>query len=303
MIAFSFNDPAGRQPAWRGSRSTPGSTRSGDPACPRRSRNSLIIAFLSTIIATILGTLIALALVRYHFRGRGGDQPAHLPADGDAGDRARGVAPDPVHRVHRRRRSCPGSSIRWHHDHPHRPHHVQHQLRGGDRQGPAAGLPAPSRGGGDGPRRERVDDVLEGDLPADPAGHHGRRPAGVQPVDRRLRHHELHGGHDQTFPLFIYGHSRGSGSRSQVNVIGTIIFLDRGRPGRPLDAGFTPQRRCATRPRPGSSPRRRAEERRDGRHRTPTGFRRPPRCPTTRWSRPSGAGSPTSTWTAARARG
>jgi spermidine/putrescine transport system permease protein len=27
-----------------------------------------------------------------------------------------------------------------------------------------------TRGGGDGPRRERVDDLLEGDVPADPAG-------------------------------------------------------------------------------------------------------------------------------------
>ena len=36
-----------------------------------------------------------------------------------------------------------------------------------------AGFPAPSRGSGDGPRRERVDDVLEGHVPADPAGHHG----------------------------------------------------------------------------------------------------------------------------------
>ena len=32
--------------------------------------HSLIIAFASTIVATILGTLIALALVRYQFRGR-----------------------------------------------------------------------------------------------------------------------------------------------------------------------------------------------------------------------------------------
>ncbi len=35
-------------------------------------KNSLIIAAISTLIATILGTLIALALVRYRFRGRSG---------------------------------------------------------------------------------------------------------------------------------------------------------------------------------------------------------------------------------------
>ncbi|MDP8957497.1 MAG: ABC transporter permease [Actinomycetota bacterium] len=35
-------------------------------------KNSLIIAAVSTVVATTLGTLIALALVRYRFRGRGG---------------------------------------------------------------------------------------------------------------------------------------------------------------------------------------------------------------------------------------
>ena len=44
----------------------------GRPGLPEAVRNSIIIAFLSTIVATILGTLIALALVRYDFRGRGG---------------------------------------------------------------------------------------------------------------------------------------------------------------------------------------------------------------------------------------
>ncbi|TMK80476.1 MAG: ABC transporter permease [Actinobacteria bacterium] len=34
-------------------------------------KNSLFIAVVSTVIASILGTLIALALVRYRFRGRG----------------------------------------------------------------------------------------------------------------------------------------------------------------------------------------------------------------------------------------
>ena len=87
-----------------------------------------------------------------------------------------------------------------------------------------AGLPAPPRGGGDGPRRERVDDLLEGDVPADPAGHHRRRAAGVQPVDRRLRHHGFTSGQTQTFPLYIYG-SQQRGIPVQVNVIGTIIFV------------------------------------------------------------------------------
>jgi spermidine/putrescine transport system permease protein len=42
----------------------------GRPGLGEAVTNSLLVAFLSTLIATILGTLIALALVRHRFRGR-----------------------------------------------------------------------------------------------------------------------------------------------------------------------------------------------------------------------------------------
>jgi spermidine/putrescine transport system permease protein len=43
-------------------------------------RNSLIVAFVSTIVATIIGTMLALALERYRFRGRGAlDGIAYMP--------------------------------------------------------------------------------------------------------------------------------------------------------------------------------------------------------------------------------
>ncbi|HEY5891393.1 MAG TPA: ABC transporter permease [Acidimicrobiia bacterium] len=43
-------------------------------------RNSLIVAFVSTIVATVLGTMLALALERYRFRGRGTlDGIAYMP--------------------------------------------------------------------------------------------------------------------------------------------------------------------------------------------------------------------------------
>ncbi len=43
-------------------------------------RNSLIVAFLSTIVATIVGTMLAIALERYRFRGRGTlDGIAYMP--------------------------------------------------------------------------------------------------------------------------------------------------------------------------------------------------------------------------------
>jgi len=71
MILFSFNDPTGRSNltfrkfsigAWL---DPLGRIGLGDAVW-----NSLVIALGSTIVATILGTLIALALVRYGFRGR-----------------------------------------------------------------------------------------------------------------------------------------------------------------------------------------------------------------------------------------
>ncbi len=43
-------------------------------------RNSLIVAFVSTLVATVLGTMLALALERYKFRGRGAlDGIAYMP--------------------------------------------------------------------------------------------------------------------------------------------------------------------------------------------------------------------------------
>jgi spermidine/putrescine transport system permease protein len=71
MILFSFNDPTGRSnlvfkkfsiDAWL--------DPLGRIGLAGAVQNSLIVAFGATIIATALGTLIALALVRYDFRGR-----------------------------------------------------------------------------------------------------------------------------------------------------------------------------------------------------------------------------------------
>ena len=72
MILFSFNNPVGRSnlvfhefsiDAWLHPFAQPG--------LEDAVFNSLIVAFGATLISTILGTLIALALVRYGFRGRG----------------------------------------------------------------------------------------------------------------------------------------------------------------------------------------------------------------------------------------
>jgi spermidine/putrescine transport system permease protein len=72
MFVFSFNRPEGKfnyiwndfsLDGWRQPLSWPG--------LPEALRTSLQVAFLATLGATVLGTLIGLALTRYRFRGRG----------------------------------------------------------------------------------------------------------------------------------------------------------------------------------------------------------------------------------------
>jgi len=72
MIVFSFNKPEGKfNYAWN-EFSLEGWLHPFDwPGLPEAVVTSLVIAVLATIFATILGTLIALALTRYRFRGRG----------------------------------------------------------------------------------------------------------------------------------------------------------------------------------------------------------------------------------------
>ena len=71
MILFSFNDPGGRfNLSWRQFSIGAWLNPLGRPGLTEAVTNSLFIAFASTLVATILGTLIALALVRHRFRGR-----------------------------------------------------------------------------------------------------------------------------------------------------------------------------------------------------------------------------------------
>jgi spermidine/putrescine transport system permease protein len=72
VIAFSFNDPKGRfNYVWQGF--TLDNWRNWDAVAGLRDSItlSLQVAAISSVAATALGTLIALALVRYGFRGRG----------------------------------------------------------------------------------------------------------------------------------------------------------------------------------------------------------------------------------------
>jgi spermidine/putrescine transport system permease protein len=71
IVLFSFNNPAGKTNiTWQGFTLKYWLNPLGVDGLPQAVGVSLSIAFLSTAIATALGTLIALALVRYRFRGR-----------------------------------------------------------------------------------------------------------------------------------------------------------------------------------------------------------------------------------------
>jgi spermidine/putrescine transport system permease protein len=72
VVAFSFNNPRGRfNYVWEGF--TLDNWRNWDsvPGLTDAMKLSLQVAAISSLVATALGTLIALALVRYGFRGRG----------------------------------------------------------------------------------------------------------------------------------------------------------------------------------------------------------------------------------------
>jgi spermidine/putrescine transport system permease protein len=72
LILFSFNNPAGRSNfVWQGFSLDAWLDPFAPPGLFNAVLLSLEIAFLSTIVATILGTLMALALARHSFRGQG----------------------------------------------------------------------------------------------------------------------------------------------------------------------------------------------------------------------------------------
>jgi len=72
VIVFSFNDPAGRfNFTWQGFTLDNWKNWDGVPGLRAAITLSVEIALIASVVATVLGTLIALALVRYRFRGRG----------------------------------------------------------------------------------------------------------------------------------------------------------------------------------------------------------------------------------------
>lgn len=73
MVLFGFNDYAGRfNFVWRRPTLEWYRTLFDDPDLVEALKNSVLVAGISTAIATALGTAIALALTRHRFRGRSG---------------------------------------------------------------------------------------------------------------------------------------------------------------------------------------------------------------------------------------
>nr|WP_223160369.1 MULTISPECIES: ABC transporter permease [unclassified Leucobacter] len=70
VIVFSFNDAGRNNILWRGFTLKNWQNPCGAPQVCTAFGNSILIGVVATVIATILGTLIAIALVRYHFKGR-----------------------------------------------------------------------------------------------------------------------------------------------------------------------------------------------------------------------------------------
>jgi spermidine/putrescine transport system permease protein len=81
VALFSFNDNQGRfNLTWEGFTLRHWTDPFGVEGIDTAVRNSLVIAAVSTAIALVLGTFMALALVRHQFRGRGGvDMFVFLP--------------------------------------------------------------------------------------------------------------------------------------------------------------------------------------------------------------------------------
>ena len=69
-VAFSFNDAGRSNLVWRGFSLAAWQNPCGAPQVCQSLVNSLTVGVIATAVATVLGTLIAIALVRYRFRGR-----------------------------------------------------------------------------------------------------------------------------------------------------------------------------------------------------------------------------------------
>ena len=69
-FAFSFNDSGKSNLIWKGFTLSNWQNPCGAPQICNALGNSIKIGFLATVFSTVLGTMIAFAIGRYHFKGR-----------------------------------------------------------------------------------------------------------------------------------------------------------------------------------------------------------------------------------------
>lgn len=70
VILFSFNDAGRNNISWRGFTMANWQNPCGAPQVCEAFGNSILVGVIATIVATVLGTMIAIALVRYRFKFR-----------------------------------------------------------------------------------------------------------------------------------------------------------------------------------------------------------------------------------------
>lgn len=70
VIVFSFNDAGRNNIIWRGFTLDNWTNPCGAPQVCTAFGNSILVGVIATVVATVLGTMIAIALVRYSFKGR-----------------------------------------------------------------------------------------------------------------------------------------------------------------------------------------------------------------------------------------
>ena len=218
VILFSFNAPKGRfNYVWQGFTVDNWVHWDSVLGISGAIQTSLEVAALATVVATAIGTLMAMAIVRHQFVGRGGTNlvvflPMATP-EIVLGASLLTLFLNTSSRV-------PARVL----DGLHRPRDVHRQLRRRDREGAADRVRPPPRGGGDGPRRERAHDLPQGH-----AASHRARDAGAALLGFALSIDDfvityLNAGSTQTFPIFVWGIARVS-VPPQVNVVASAIFL------------------------------------------------------------------------------
>ena len=217
MILFGFNEPAGRYNfQWEGF-----TTKWYNPDrllefedLNEAVKNSLAIGVISTVISTILGSLIALALTRHRFRGRAGlNLGLFLPMASP--EVVLGVALLALFvslNVNTGFLTIVVAHVMFCISYVVVTVKARHvRLR-----------PGP-RGCSEGPRRGSVDDLLDGDVPSDlPGGLAASLLAFALSIDDYVIT-SFNAGGTVTIPLWVYGASR-IGVPPQVNVMGTLLF-------------------------------------------------------------------------------